>query len=296
MGDPARFKPRAALAMLLAANALLALGPLWVRHAEVGPVAAGFWRMALALPVLALAARLWPGQGTVGVHGNVWWIAAGGVLLAAGIASWHLGIVRTTAANATLLGNSASLIFPAYGFVAARRWPTALQLGALVMAIAGTGLLLGRGAEVSSAHLAGDALCVGAGIFYTAFFVTADRLRATMAPLPLLALSTAATAPPLLAIAWLLGERVVPGSWGPLIGLAVTAQVIGQALLIAVFRSASPLVIGLSLLTQPIVGALTGFLAFGERIGALDLVGAGMIGLAIVLVQAGSANTSMRKV
>ncbi len=45
---------------LLGGNAALAAGPLFVRLADVGPVAAGFWRLALALPFLAFFA--WRGQ------------------------------------------------------------------------------------------------------------------------------------------------------------------------------------------------------------------------------------------
>ena len=44
------------LAGLIGANAALALGPWFVRSADTGPVSAGFWRLALALPVLAGAA------------------------------------------------------------------------------------------------------------------------------------------------------------------------------------------------------------------------------------------------
>ena len=47
--------PLAFLAML-GGNAALAFGPAFVRAADVGPVAAAFWRLALALPVLLVFA------------------------------------------------------------------------------------------------------------------------------------------------------------------------------------------------------------------------------------------------
>ena len=47
----------------------------------------------------------------------------------------------------------------------------------------------------------------------------------------------------------------------------------------------SPLVIGLTLLTQPIVAAFVGWLMFDETLGALDLFGAVLVGLALVLVR-----------
>ena len=50
---PGRF----AFAALILANLVLAAGPWMVRLTDVGPVAAGFWRMALAAPFLLLLAR-----------------------------------------------------------------------------------------------------------------------------------------------------------------------------------------------------------------------------------------------
>ena len=48
------------LAALLGGNVALALGPWLVRLTDTGPVAAGFWRMLLPLPLFAfLAWRGW---------------------------------------------------------------------------------------------------------------------------------------------------------------------------------------------------------------------------------------------
>ena len=41
---------------LLVGNLALACGPFLVRNSGVGPVAAGFWRLALALPLLTVVA------------------------------------------------------------------------------------------------------------------------------------------------------------------------------------------------------------------------------------------------
>ena len=46
------------LPALLLGNVALAFGPWLVRLADVGPVAAGFWRLTLALPFLLLVARV----------------------------------------------------------------------------------------------------------------------------------------------------------------------------------------------------------------------------------------------
>lgn len=280
-GQPA---PRFGLAALLLANALLALGPMLVRLSDTGPVASAFWRMAIALPLILLINALLPAKGGRLTIGLIVLIAASGLFFAADLASWHLGILRTKAANATLFGNSASLIFPVYGFFIARAWPTLGQALSLVLAALGTALLMGRSAELSPQHLAGDLLSLLAGVLYAAYFIAIARARETLAPLPLLAATTLASAPPLLILALVLGETVLPTNWAPLVGLAIGSQVLGQGLMIHALGRVSPLVIGLTLLTQPVIAALTGWLAFGETLGGTDVVGAALVGLALVLV------------
>ena len=49
---------RWAFVALLVGNLALAGGPFLVRHAGVGPISAGFWRVTLAIPFLWLIARL----------------------------------------------------------------------------------------------------------------------------------------------------------------------------------------------------------------------------------------------
>lgn len=275
-----------AIGALLLANGVLAFGPVLVRLSDVGPVAAGFWRMALAFPILAGAA-LWTGRGKPAglTPALIGIIAASGLLFAADLASWHLGIVRTKAANATLLGNCASLLFPLYGFIVAKTWPTRRQGFALALAAAGAVVLMGRSAELSHEHLVGDLLSMLAGIFYAVYFIAIARAREKMAPLPLLALSTLTCAVPLLILALAMGETVMPHNWWPLIALSFFSQIAGQGLMTRALSKVSPLIIGLTLLCQPAVAALGGYVLFGETLGAADLLGMVMIAAALVLVR-----------
>jgi drug/metabolite transporter (DMT)-like permease len=211
------------------------------------------------------------------------------VCFAADLASWHLGILRTTLANATLFGNSATLIFPIYGFLIARAWPTRAQGFALLLATVGAVLLMGRSYQLDPTNLAGDLLCLLAGLLYTVYFICMARARDTMAPLPALALSTLASVAPLLLFAWALGERIWPGDWAPLIGLALASQVLGQGLMIYALGKLSPLVVGIALLTQPVVGGAIGWIVYGEKLGAPDLVGIALVAVALVLVRRGPA-------
>lgn len=274
---------KADLAALVLANALLALGAMFVRNADVGPIASAFWRMALALPILALLAAR---SGMPRLTRNLLIVLIlSGVLFAADLASWHLGILRTKLANATLFGNSTSLLFPIYGFLVARAWPSQRQGLALFLAATGAVLLMGRSYQLSPANLVGDLLCLLAGIFYTIFIVIIARARSTLSAWPLVVLTTLASAVPLLVFAIVLGERVVPGNWTPLIGLALCSQILGQGLTVYVLGRFSPLVIGLGLLIQPVVAAAIGWGIFGETLGAADIIGALLVCLALVLVR-----------
>jgi drug/metabolite transporter (DMT)-like permease len=280
---------RFAFPALILANLVLALGPWLVRLAQsdahVGPVAAGFWRLSLALPFLAFLAwrqqkgRAFPGGWLIAT------IAVGGLFFAADLAAWHEGILRTKLANATLFGNFASFLFAIYGFFLLRSLPRPVQLVALLLAAGGTMLLLGSSYELSPEHLTGDLFSLLAGLFYTFYLIAVDRARQSLGPWVTLTIATAAGALPILALALLLGEQVMPTDWTPVILLSISSQLIGQGLLVYAMGHLSPVLVGLCFLTQPIASAIIGWAAFGERLSADDGIGAALICVALVLIR-----------
>lgn len=282
---PAHDHSRLAFAALIAGNVALAFGPWFVRASGTGPVAAAFWRITLAAPLLVglAIASGWRPRATP--RGLGWVVVLGGVCFAADLASWHIGILRTTLANATLFGNSTTLIYPIYGFIVARALPTRTQAIALAMAAIGAGLLLGRSYQVDPRHLVGDLLCVLAGILYTAYFVAMTRVRAVLAPMPTLALATLATIVPLWLTTLALGEAMTPHNWWVLVGLALGSQVVGQGLMMYALGRLSPLVIGIGLLVQPMVSGTIGWVVYDERLGPPEFAGAAMVAVALVLVR-----------
>jgi drug/metabolite transporter (DMT)-like permease len=82
-----------------------------------------------------------------------------------------------------------------------------------------------------------------------------------------------------------MGETIWPSDWRPILLLALMSQVIGQGLLIYALPHFSGLVIGLSLLTQPALAALVGWLAFGERLTPFEWIGGAMLAAALVLIR-----------
>src|SRR5438270_9848142 len=124
---PAVPRGRYAFAALVTGNLVLALGPWMVRLADVGPVAAGFWRMGLAIPLLLLLARHQAGPEIAPNRGLVILLSIAGLFFAADLASWHVGIRLTKLANASLFGNSSSIFLVVYGFLRLKRLPRPVQ-------------------------------------------------------------------------------------------------------------------------------------------------------------------------
>jgi drug/metabolite transporter (DMT)-like permease len=272
---------------LLAGNVALALGPWSVRMADSGPIAAGFWRLALALPLLALLAHR-NGQA-LGGFGRATYlaVAAAGLLFALDLASWHVGIEQTRLGNATLFGNSGSVILMGWGIVAMRRLPRRFEALGILSALAGSAILLGRSLEIHPLSFVGDLLCLLAGFFYAFYILLLQSARARLGNWSLLTWSSLAGAPVLLALAIWQGEPVWPASWGPLVALALLSQVIGQGLLVFSLKHFTPLVVGLTLLTQPAVSVIVGWFVFGEALAAMDFLGMALVGAALVLARIG---------
>lgn len=277
--------PRLAFPAMLVGSICLAFGPWLVRLADVAPLASAFWRVGLAVvPLLVIA-----GVARAPLKGLSWGVAGGCTLaalcFAGDLAVWHLGIARTTLANATLLANAASFLLPLFGYLVSRTLPGRTATLALIVAATGTALLLGRSADVSPRHFAGDLLCLAAAVLYTGYLVLIDRARRHLAPMTLLALATLVAAVALLPLALATGGAFWPRDWTPVALLALGSQVVGQGLIVYAVGHLRPLVVGLTLLVQPAIAATIGAFSFGEIPGPVEIAGAALVVVALLLVR-----------
>lgn len=286
---------RLAFPALLMGNVALAFGPWLVRLSDVGPVAVGLWRLVLALPFLWLVARVarqplhWPARRLIVV------VAIAALFYALDLATWNAGILMTKLGNATLFGNAGSFVFAIYGLWLAHRRPPLKQALALFLAAAGTALLMNGSYEVSPRNFTGDLLTLAAGLLYGGYLIFVEKGRTSLQPLPLLVLATVFSIPILLVISLTLGERIWPGDWTPLLIFALSSQVLGQGLLVYAIGTLPPLVVGLALLTQPVVSALIGWFAYRETLSLTDVIGALAIAFALVLVRLPDRGLRKRK-
>ncbi len=279
-------KPSAlAFFALIAGNVAIAFGPLLVRYADSGPIATGFWRLALATPFLFFVAYRF-GFRISAVRPPVMLLAViAGLFFGADIIAWHLGIFQTKLGNATLFANCASLLLVVYGVVIARQLPGKWQMAAVALAFVGAAMLMGQSLELSPQHFAGDLLSLGAGLAYTVYLLLMMRVRENTESWGALGLASLAASLVLLPAAIFAGEQIVPDIWWPVLLLAFSSQFFGQGCLTYALPHFSPLVIGLALLLQPALSAAAGWLAFGEALTALDFMGSALVMAALVLVR-----------
>ena len=274
-----------AFAALLAGNIAIAFGPLLVRFADSGPIATGFWRLALATPFLFFVGYRFGFRFSALGKSTIWLAIIAGLFFGVDIILWHIGIFQTKMANATLFANCASLILVVYGIFVARKMPSKWESAAVLFAFVGAALLMGQSLDLSPLHFQGDILSLGAGLTYTVYLVLMMRVRQNTESWGALGMASAVAAVILLTASIVAGEQVIPTVWWPVVLLAFTSQFFGQGCLTYALPHFSPLVIGLALLLQPALSAAAGWLAFGETLTAMDFTGSALVMIALVLVR-----------
>ncbi|MFL6623847.1 MAG: DMT family transporter [Sulfurifustis sp.] len=279
---------------LLAGGALLGLSPIFVRLADVGPVASAFWRVALAVPflwiwVLAKEGVRRPVSSLFGVA------LLAGVFFAADLAVWHWSIVYTSVANSTLLANFAPIFVTFGGWLLFRQRVSVGFVAAMLTALAGAWLLIGPSVALGGTRLFGDLLGLLTAVFYAAYMLSIKHARQGVSTALLMAVSTSITVAALLPIAGFSPQPMLPSSargWGVLLGLALVSQVLAQSLIAYAFAHISAALSSVAVLTQPVVAAVIAWVLFGETLMGPQLIGAALVFAGIVAARRAESITT----
>jgi len=281
-----------AIFALLAGATCIALSPIWVRIADVGPTVSAFWRVALAVPLL-WAALLSVSGRTSWKKANPYLLLAAGLAFAGDLAFWHWSIQFTSVANSTLLANLASIFVTLAAWVLGRQRPTATFLAGLATALVGVALLVRASLGDSPRALVGDALGVVTAMFYAWYLLSVKGVRDRgIATLQLMAVTTTITAAMLLPVALASGERLLPRSeigWLKLLGLAWISHSAGQGLIAYALAHLPAAFSAVGLLFQPVMAALFAWLVIGESLEPLQMLGGSVVLVGIYLAHRGAA-------
>ena len=287
---------RLALFSLLVGAIAIGSSPIFVRLSELGPVATAFWRLSLALPVL----WLWAGAGKRGTlaprrpsgYADYLALALAGLCFTGDITLWHLSVVLTSVANSTLLVNLAP-IFVALGswMLFGERFSAAFVFG-MVVALAGSVLLVGRDLTLDAQNLSGDVLALIAAGFYGGYILTVSRLRSRFSTPTIMVSSGMVTCAALLPITLLSGENLFATSlygWAMLLGVALVSHAGGQSLVTYALSSLPAAFSSVGLLLQPVAAAALAWALLGEALGPWQALGGAVVLLGILLTHRGMA-------
>jgi drug/metabolite transporter (DMT)-like permease len=276
---------RLALPALLAGAIAIGFSPIFVRLSELGPVATGFYRLLLALPLLWLWMRF-EGAAQRPSRVEALPIAVAGALFAGDILFWHWSITYTTVANATLFANFAPIIVTIGAWLYLRERITYQFLAGMALAMGGAALLVNASVALGGRYVLGDMLGVITACFFGSYVVAVARLRHRTAASTIMLYSSTVTCVLLLAATLVSGEKLLPDSangWLALLALAWISQAMGQGFIAYALGHLPASFSALAILIEPLTAALLGWVWLGEALGVLQAVG-GVIVLAGIAV------------
>ena len=299
------------VAALLGAGSIIGMSGVWgrwgMRYGGMGGVAIAFWRLTLAVPVLAgwlfsgLGKRRYNVVGRPGVDRRAVVIAVfAGLFFAGDMALYFIAIDYTTIANATLMSNCAPILVALVAWpLLGERFGKVFVVG-LVLTVAGAGVLgmaermTVRAAESAthSQSLTGDMLALASAVFYAGYQICIKRARKSLDTATSMTISVTVSSVALLACTLALGEQILPTAaigWAIVAGLAIGSQLLGQCVIAWAVGRLSVSFASVGMLVQAIMAAVFGWILLGESLGALHMVGAAAVLAGIYLANSGSA-------
>jgi drug/metabolite transporter (DMT)-like permease len=273
-----------AVAVLVMGACIIGLSAILVRLSHVGPSAAGFWRLAFAMPLLALMTL----RATGGIGPPPKMALLAGVFFFFDLVFWHYGIRYTSVTNATVLSNLTPVVVTAFAWIFLKQRPRMLFLAAVLAAVGGAWLMaIEKGGGGLRNQPLGDLLSLITAFWYALYFLAMAEGRKTEGASKLMLWVGLVGAPLLMLTALVLREPILPADavgWGACVGLGLM-HVTGQGSIAWAMGRLPTSTASVVVLIQPVVAAILGWILFAEAIGPLQGLGAAITLGGIVLAQ-----------
>lgn len=249
---------------------------------------------AVLIPWCVMRGRRRQGQGAQGSRGPIppparWLAVAGGVFFALDLALWNTAVLRTHVGVASTLGNNTPFFVGIMSWLILGRRPRASFWIGLALALGGCVLIMSadlrRGGAAGS--LSGDLLALAASVFFAAYLMTTERIRASMDTLTFSALAIAGSIATLLVLCLVLGLPLTgypPRAWLALAGLGLVSQLVGYYALVYALGHLPATITSVGLLAQVPCTAILAMLLLGEPLTAIQIAGAAVVLAGIYVV------------
>lgn len=272
---------------LLAGIFALGMTAMFVRWANApGPMTA-FYRLAIAslltCPFFIFQLR----RGAKIPLAHFLFPVLGGVLTAGDFAFWYTSVGYTTAANATLLGNTAPLwvaLIAALFFH--ERLTRAFWLG-LTLALSGAALIVSRDFLLHPSLGLGDMLALTAAFFYGGYMLVTQRGRARMDAFPYWWVTSFSATISLLIINLVLRNSFSgygAQTWLVFVSSAFVSQMVGYLAISYALGHLPASVVSPTMIGQPIVTTILAIPLLGESPNSWQVAGGALALAGIYLV------------
>ena len=258
------------------------------RFLDVGPIAGAAWRLGLAVPALALWARIGARghKEKADLKGSALILILAGLAFAIDVGSFHISIFGTKVANASFIGNLAPILTVIGGALIFHERPSPRVWPALVLALVGAWVMAGM---VSPAHIGrGDAFALSAAVTYAAYLLFIKKAREKLDGATATLWSAAVSAVALIIAAVANGEKLIPTSargWATVFLLGFVTHAGGQGLTSVAVGRVPVGLLAIVILAQPPVSALIAWLVLGEPMTQLQMAGGAVILAAVLLAR-----------
>ena len=260
---------------------------IFVRWTDMPGPASAFYRMLISTVLIAPTWFFSRNESRTDGR-TIFVIAIGGIFFALDLAFFNTGILRTSAANATLLGNYTPVVVGLLTWLIFRRRPAANFWLGLLLALVGTVAIVWSDLTTHIGFGAGDAMSVAAAVFFAGYLMVTERIRSSIGTLVFLRLAMVSSTIFLWFTSIALGVslRVPAGhSWLALLGLGLVTQLGGYLALTYALGHLPATITSVSLLTQGPLTAVLAALFLAEKLTAPQIFG----GL-LILAGVGLAN------
>lgn len=238
----------------------IAWSAIFVRWTDIPGPASAFYRMLIPAVVL-IPTFIFDRSGIRLNWRMLGIIALGGLFFALDLALYNTSILKTSAANATLLGNNTPIAVGLLSWLILRKRPSASFWLGLSLALAGTLVILWADLGKLTRFGMGDLMALAAAACFAVYLLATERVRTSTSTLGFLRLAMISSTVALLLINLVLGIslRVPQGRtlWAVL-GLGLVSQLGGYLALTYALGHLPATVTSVSLLTQ---GPLTAVMA-----------------------------------
>jgi DME family drug/metabolite transporter len=259
-----------------------------IAEAGASPLVIAACRMLIAAPLLLAAAR-WSARSFSIARAARWRCVATGVCMAVFQLSYFNAVPRVGIAVAALIAIcGAPLLITALAAALLGERVTARAAVALGLGVTGTALLIvgpRSTADLSARFVTGVLLAVAASFGYALYVVLAKATLADLAPLPSAGATFTVAAlvlAPLLATDGVGRQLALGWPWLVYLGVVTTAGAYAIYSLGLCHVSASAA--GVASLAEPLTAVLLGVFVFGERLGGIGVLGAGLLFAALILL------------